>query len=402
MSLATSCPSCGTVFKVVEDQLKISEGWVRCGHCHDVFNALEGLFDLDRRDSTMQELRTLPGALEVRPLPREASAPESASALDPAGPVLLPTRPAASTPEVPKQEQAQPSPPAASDRPDSTAPAAPPVTPPRPLTAAVTAPPEVPPKAPERAAEPSRAPAPIDDEEEVEDTLLFDDQASPDRNDQARPGPSLSSPAPTEATTSVRVGQPPSAEDPLDPTLAALSFAEATEAEEDLPAFVKEARREARWSSGPVRAALSLTALILAGALAAQVTLHHRDRLHAACPSCRAPVAWLAKLADMPIGPPIVVEAVEVDNAVLVQPPGVDGYRLTVQVRNRAEHVVASPHMELSLTDATGSLLIRRVLSPTEFGQPEQLSGGDEKSWTLEFHSTDKRVAGYTVAAFYP
>ena len=64
MSLATSCPSCGTVFRVVEDQLKVSEGWVRCGHCHDVFNALEGLFDLERRDSALQSLRTVPSSLD--------------------------------------------------------------------------------------------------------------------------------------------------------------------------------------------------------------------------------------------------------------------------------------------------------------------------------------------------
>ena len=48
MSLATRCTACGTVFRVVQDQLKISEGWVRCGRCKEVFNALEGLFDLDR------------------------------------------------------------------------------------------------------------------------------------------------------------------------------------------------------------------------------------------------------------------------------------------------------------------------------------------------------------------
>ena len=48
MSLATRCTACGTVFRVVQDQLKISEGWVRCGRCKEVFNALEGLFDLQR------------------------------------------------------------------------------------------------------------------------------------------------------------------------------------------------------------------------------------------------------------------------------------------------------------------------------------------------------------------
>jgi predicted Zn finger-like uncharacterized protein len=39
MSLITRCPACGTMFKVVPDQLRISEGWVRCGHCADVFEA---------------------------------------------------------------------------------------------------------------------------------------------------------------------------------------------------------------------------------------------------------------------------------------------------------------------------------------------------------------------------
>ncbi len=39
MSLITRCPACGTMFKVVPDQLRISEGWVRCGHCAEVFDA---------------------------------------------------------------------------------------------------------------------------------------------------------------------------------------------------------------------------------------------------------------------------------------------------------------------------------------------------------------------------
>ena len=39
MSFTTRCPACGTMFKVVADQLKISDGWVRCGHCADVFDA---------------------------------------------------------------------------------------------------------------------------------------------------------------------------------------------------------------------------------------------------------------------------------------------------------------------------------------------------------------------------
>jgi predicted Zn finger-like uncharacterized protein len=39
MSLTTRCPACQTLFKLVPDQLRISEGWVRCGQCNEVFDA---------------------------------------------------------------------------------------------------------------------------------------------------------------------------------------------------------------------------------------------------------------------------------------------------------------------------------------------------------------------------
>ena len=39
MSLTTRCPACKTLFKVVPDQLRISEGWVRCGQCDEIFDA---------------------------------------------------------------------------------------------------------------------------------------------------------------------------------------------------------------------------------------------------------------------------------------------------------------------------------------------------------------------------
>lgn len=39
MSLITRCPACRTMFRLVPDQLKISEGWVRCGKCEEIFDA---------------------------------------------------------------------------------------------------------------------------------------------------------------------------------------------------------------------------------------------------------------------------------------------------------------------------------------------------------------------------
>lgn len=40
-SLQTQCPKCHTRFRVTDEQLGIAKGKVRCGHCMDVFNAVE-------------------------------------------------------------------------------------------------------------------------------------------------------------------------------------------------------------------------------------------------------------------------------------------------------------------------------------------------------------------------
>ena len=72
MSLATRCTSCGTVFRVVQDQLKVSEGWVRCGRCNEVFNALEGLFDLER--DTPPEVSATTGGSETAAIGVDAEA----------------------------------------------------------------------------------------------------------------------------------------------------------------------------------------------------------------------------------------------------------------------------------------------------------------------------------------
>ena len=39
MSQTTRCPACQTQFKIVPDQLRVSEGWVRCGQCSEIFDA---------------------------------------------------------------------------------------------------------------------------------------------------------------------------------------------------------------------------------------------------------------------------------------------------------------------------------------------------------------------------
>jgi predicted Zn finger-like uncharacterized protein len=84
MALITRCPVCGTLFKVVPDQLRISEGWVRCGHCAEIFDASG---DLQQSDA---EHQLVPPLAPVAGLPPELSALVSEPAWVPAPFVLAP------------------------------------------------------------------------------------------------------------------------------------------------------------------------------------------------------------------------------------------------------------------------------------------------------------------------
>jgi predicted Zn finger-like uncharacterized protein len=129
MSLATRCPACGTIFRVVQDQLKVSEGWVRCGQCHEVFHGIESLFDLES-DPTLAARRAARQAATSAPAvaaAQQARSERAALASAPTQPApLAPTAPTASTrAPTPPAVTATPaaSPGAPSESPDTHAPA---------------------------------------------------------------------------------------------------------------------------------------------------------------------------------------------------------------------------------------------------------------------------------------
>lgn len=90
MSFTTRCPACGTTFRIVADQLKISEGWVRCGHCADVF------------DATLYLEPWVPGAPATAGSPPEPAVPQAelTTASDPHEDELI-TLPPAPLPDEP-------------------------------------------------------------------------------------------------------------------------------------------------------------------------------------------------------------------------------------------------------------------------------------------------------------
>ena len=110
MSLATRCPACGTIFRVVQDQLKVSEGWVRCGQCHEVFHGIEALFDLDsdpavaarraaaRGPAAPPPTRVFADQRASAPIPVPTQAPAAPRPAAPPSPIAIPARPSLTPP----------------------------------------------------------------------------------------------------------------------------------------------------------------------------------------------------------------------------------------------------------------------------------------------------------------
>jgi len=84
MSLITRCPACRTMFRLVPDQLKISEGWVRCGKCEEIFDAAAHL-----QEPTEPALRAEDSAIAQEPAAAALQGRLAAVAVDEAETVIL-------------------------------------------------------------------------------------------------------------------------------------------------------------------------------------------------------------------------------------------------------------------------------------------------------------------------
>lgn len=85
MNLIASCPACHTSYKLVPDQLRISDGWVRCGRCSEVFDASQQLTGAGADDpaipaatpeddfvQTLQLMPDLEDGIELKTAPSES------------------------------------------------------------------------------------------------------------------------------------------------------------------------------------------------------------------------------------------------------------------------------------------------------------------------------------------
>lgn len=339
MSLATRCTACGTVFRVVQDQLKVSEGWVRCGRCNDVFNALEGLFDLERDGP--------PGG------PATSVADDNGPAVD------APSEPLAA---------------AGSDTPDAS----------------------FEPAATSVAAEAQSF------GEKIDAQLIGSREAKHD-----------STPA-TRISERDRLDFPDAQFDPdmLAEDTVALQKSPASPTEETddtaelepaAPGFVRRAQRQARQQTGGMRALQASAAVVLLVGLGAQGAHHFRDSVSARWPVVSPALNAWCQLVGCAVNPPRRIDDVAVENTALARATIPDTFRLSVVLRNRGATAVATPSVDLSLTDVGGQLVARRVLAPNDFlSAPASIRPGAESGLQLLLGVDGARVAGYTVEVFYP
>ena len=147
----------------------------------------------------------------------------------------------------------------------------------------------------------------------------------------------------------------------------------------------------------------TLCAALLLAALALQVAVQRRDQLAVEHPALRPALDRMCQLAGCRVTFPREIQSVQIDSATL-NPLGPNQFKLAIVLRNRADHPVAMPALELSLNDAAEKLVLRKVLRPEDVQAPPALAPNGEWAATIavQVGSVGQEVVGYRVFAFYP
>ncbi len=430
MSLVTRCTACGTLFKVVADQLKISDGWVRCGQCAHVFDAQANLVS-ETPPVAATPVSKAPVAAPSPAIAAPVFTPSPPTMRPAAAPLLRTLAPAPVampiSERVSKQPLGIPTPMAAS------APASPLVDPisdritPEDLldfkrSRAISMSAELEPSLP-----PPSLP-PTSTFRESDFNILLTESASPSSqmpdSQQFKPGRLRdSTDLPTDAGPSTNTWAssefaPHISKAPISmlPEVSSTAAIDTLASPLPTPSFVAQAQRAARWRSPWARFGLGLLALALMAALALQVVLQEKDRIAALRPSSKPWLEQLCQAMACRVQAYQQIESILVDassfnkvNKTESSPEAkIQSYKLAVTLKNIGALPVALPHVELSLQDAQEQPVLRRVLSPADLGALQtslQPSADFAGNLTVQIDTTQlasARISGYRVLAFYP
>jgi hypothetical protein len=150
-----------------------------------------------------------------------------------------------------------------------------------------------------------------------------------------------------------------------------------------------------------------LAALLLVG----QAANAWRDQAAARFPGLRPLLVAGCQALGCEVGPARAIESLTVESSALLRIEQSRLYQLTVSLRNRSTLDLAMPALELSLTDAQGRVLSRRVLRAAELGASQPtLGGGRDLALQATLQTAPQSTAagdaavvvGYTIELFYP
>lgn len=350
-SLVTRCPACSTLFKVVPDQLRISEGWVRCGQCDEVFDA----------QAHMQ--------------PHFVAAPDAPSgneaATQSADADALANAPStAHEAALVRAESAS----SADEEPTLGAHAG------EGLVAAHDALPN----------EPhsmwTDAPVGVVELRPESDIPLFGHQVPPLYPDEVA------------ADHDVEVLAPPS---------SVMGGAEA-KADDRLHSQASFLKRSSRKHMGKrQRWIYKLTLPVLALILVLQIVVQQRDRIAATEPALATVLNAVCRPLGCQVEPLRQIESIVIESSSFIKVKA-DVYRLTFSIKNTALVPLALPFAELALTDLRDQSVLRRVLAPGEYGAyVPTLKPGEDLTMVVPVAvrtagTTSDKVTGYRLLVFYP
>jgi len=363
MALATKCPQCGSMFRVVADQLKLRGGLVRCGQCRTVFDAIGSLAYLEDAALAATGPAEEPKGAEPAPAPSADVAPTS-------------------TPPVPRPERKRRSEPERRARalgPATTLRITPGLAPV--ATVSRTLPPRQG-EAAERTTRPAGAEEPPSPAAGV--PTLMATETQPKRGETVA------------ALDGIEVIEMPAFEPAVEPAST-----------QDEPEFVRSAQRSSRRGFSIV---FSGGALLLALFAAAQFAVIFRSELLARWPGARPTLVQLCQAFGCTVGWPTQPDQLAVIGSELQAIAGTEVLELTAVIRNRAPFTQALPALEVTLSDTLNRPVARKVITPVDYlaaaGEPgsridEGLGAGADITIRVHFETRSVPAAGFLVYPFY-
>lgn len=196
---------------------------------------------------------------------------------------------------------------------------------------------------------------------------------------------------------------PPAAVEP-EPAAHTVDVEPALEAPDPVPSFLAPAASPApapRWLGSIALAGLCA---VLAALLAGQGLWQQRDLLAATAPALRPLLQAGCELLACSLSPLRAIEAIAIDSSAFTSVrPGV--YLLKVTLKNTGLLELATPALELTLTDSQDQPVLRRVLLAAELGKPSLAAAAELAAslpMVVQAGELSENIAGYKLLAFYP